>query len=165
MKPAKSADEQGMTLIELVIVIVVVAVLASFVSHIVYYEVETFYVVTNRKEGVQNARFATQLMSRDLRQIMTPDSIINATADSIKFKDINGELMTYLYHNSQLLRNGDLLLDGTTMFGFSFADDDGSAMTFPVTDPTRIRTVSFSLTANTAGQPVTTQVSVTPRNF
>lgn len=154
-----------MTLIELVIVIVVVAVLAGFVSHIVYYEVRTFDVVTNRKTGMQNARFATQLMSRDLRQIMAPDSIFQATADSIKFKDVKGDLLTYRRHDSQLLRNGDLLLDGTTAFGFSYADDEGGAMTFPVTDPTRIRTVSFSLTATVAGQAVVTQVSITPRNF
>lgn len=154
-----------MTLLELLVVISLIAILSGFVANILYYEINMYDLVTTRKAVVQDARFAVRLMSRDIRQIMAADSIYNASSDSLSFRDVSDNVISYAYQNSELRRNGDLLISGASSFSFAYFDNDGALMSFPITEPDQIRSVTFSLTTSENEQSITSQISVMLRNF
>ena len=155
----------GFTLIELVVVMVLMTILTGFVANVIFYEMNTYATITARKEGGQNVRFATRILSRDLRQIAAPDSIFAATQDSVRFRDIEGSDVSYRHVGSNLLRNGDLLLEDMTVFAFSYYDESGTSLAFPIGDFSSIRSVSFALATAVNGQTAQVQMRITPRNF
>lgn len=154
-----------MTLIELIMVMVMVSILAGFISSLIFYEINTYELLTNRKEGMQNSRYALHLMTRDIRQIMKADSIFHASSDSIRFDDISDIMVSYKYQNNKIFRNNDLLLDNISSFYFGYLDGSGNILSSPVTDPTQIRTITLSLSTLVRGQAVNSQLKVSPRNF
>jgi len=158
-------SESGMTLIELVLVMVLVAILSGFISKIIYYEINTYEMIADRKDELQSSRYAFHVMTRDLRQIMRPDSIFHASADSLRFDDIDDIMISYKYQNNEILRNGDLLVDGLSNFYFTYYDDAGNALDVPVTDPTEIRVIELYLSNTVRNQTINSQIKVTPRNF
>lgn len=157
--------EHGTTLLELIVVIAIAAVLVGFVSNVIYHEVNIYDSVSARKRALQDSRVAMQMMARDLRQIMAPDSIFQVSADSIRF-DLVGDLMiTYEFSGGQVLRNGDLLLDSVNSFQFAYYDDSATLLDFPINDPTEIRSISLSFSTSVEGETIASQFSVTPRNY
>ncbi|MFQ5674494.1 MAG: PilW family protein [bacterium] len=158
-------SQSGMSLIELIMVMVMISVLAGFVSNLIFYEVNTYDLITNRKQGIQNSRYALHLMTRDLRQIANQDSIFQASTDSVRFKNVNNQAISYELANSNILRNGDLLLDNVGSFHFTYIDDAGDTLSTPVSDPRQIRAISLSLSTIIKGQVVNSKIKVTPRNF
>jgi len=157
--------QSGLTLIELTMVMVISSIVAAFISNLIYYEVNTFDVVVNRKEVGQNSRFALQMMSREIRQISSPDSILDASSDSLGFVDITGQHILYRYNNPRIFRNNDILLDGVVGFDFDYYDEDASQLAQPIADLSTIRNVTLALTTQLRGQSVSSKISVTPRNF
>lgn len=155
----------GFTLLELVAAMVVMGIITGFVASMIFYQVDTYDVVTTRKQDVQATRFATHLMTRELREIAAAESIFVVTADSIRFKNIQNEAITYARHGNQLYRNGDLLVDHLSTFTLSYIDGDGSRMTLPVDDRSEIRSISFVLDAGVGNHQTHLVTTVTPRNF
>ena len=154
-----------MTLIELIMVVVIVGTIAGFVGNIIFYEINTYTIVQNRKAGTQNARFVSQFLAKEIRLIAHPDSIFTATSDSLRFGDINGKTIRYEFANSELRRNSDLLLQEVSAFGFDYYDGEGDLLLQPISDPAEIRRIAFQVTTASNGQKVTSRVNVTPRNF
>ncbi len=158
-------SESGMTLIELILVMVLVSILAGFISKIIFYEVNTYEMIADRKDELQSSRYAFHVMTRDIRQILKPDSLLYASADSITFADVDTTMISYKYQNSEIVRNGDLLVDGLTDFYFRYFDDAGIALSTPVADPNDIRVVELNLENTVHSQIIDAQIKVTPRNF
>ncbi|MFQ5706880.1 MAG: type II secretion system protein J [bacterium] len=162
--PGKNS-EKGMTLLEVILVMVMVAILAGFVSKIISFEIDTYNLISQRNELLQNARLALQMMTTDIRQMMAPDSIYQASADSIRFDDINDTMISYRYVGDQLWRNQDQLMTHVPDFQFDYFDKSGTLLNTPVMDPSLIRSVSLSLTILNQAQRVTLKSKITPRNF
>ncbi len=158
-------SSNGMTLVELIMVIVIVGTIAGFVGNIIFYEINTYNIVTSRKTGTQNARFASQYMAKEIRLIADPDSIFQANSDSLRFSDLDGNTIRYKLVSGELLRNSDLLLQDITAFSFDYFDGSGTLLTQPISDLSEIRSVTFQLTTSHRGQEITSRVNVTPRNF
>ncbi len=158
-------SQKGMTLVELVMVIALTGMLAGFVANILYYEINAYEIVTSRGQAGKNGRFALQLMSREIRQVVSADSIFQASADSLRFADINGLTINYKHTSPKLFRNGDPLADNVTAFQMTYLNDNGTQLSHPIADLTTIRTISLELTTTFGSQSVQTQISVTPRNF
>lgn len=144
---------------------VIVAILAGFVSNVIYYEANIYDVVSKRKAASQNSRIAVQMMARDLREAMSPDSLFQVSADSIRFDILGDVSVAYEFTGGQILRNGDLLLDSVTNFQFEYYDDTGTLLTFPITDPSKVRSFSIQFSTQNANANINSQISVTPRNF
>ncbi len=144
---------------------VAVAMLAGFVSGMIFYEVNIYDLVTSRKEGLQMARFGLRQMERDLRQIASPDSIFQASADSIRFVDVEHHSLTYRHTGGSIYRNADELIDRVTAFHFIYVDDQGDVLDFPIADLSRIRMISVELTTTVRSRPVSSRMTVTLRNY
>ena len=154
-----------MTLIELILVMVLIGILSGVISKIIYYEINTYEMIADRKDELQSSRYAFHVMTRDLRQIMRPDSIFHASADSLRFDDIDDIMISYKYQNNEILRNGDLLVDGLTNFYFTYYDDANIALSSPVTDPSEIMVIELHLSNTVHSQVINSKIKVTPRNF
>ncbi len=161
----RNKHETGFTLIELIVVMVITVILTGFVADVLFHQVATFNLVTARKEGLQNSRFASMLLTKDIRQIVSADSIFHASEDSMRFKHVNGTQIDYQHSGSNLYRNADLLLENLSGFSFSYLDDTGNALSFPIGDFSEIRVVGCGLSMLINGQSVQSNVTVTPRNF
>ena len=158
-------SESGMTLIELIVVMVLISILAGFISKIIYYEINTYEMIADRKDELQSSRYAFHVMTRDIRQIIRPDSILHASGDSLTFDDVDLTRISYKYQNSLIRRNGDLLVDGVSNFYFYYYDDAGIALSSPVADPTDIRVIELNLSNTVHSQVINSKIKVTPRNF
>ena len=158
-------DQRGMTLIELVAVMVLVTILASLLSRIVFYEVKTYHKVVDRKQQLQDSRYAFRLIARDIRHIVSEDSIQKATTDSVRFTLIGGKRRSYAYGGNQIYRDNYLLADDIMAFELRYHDGSGDLLSSPVQDPTQIRSISLVMARNVDGRKVSQQIRVTPRNF
>ncbi len=154
-----------MTLIELVLVMVLVAILSGFISKIIYYEINTYEMIADRKDELQSSRYAFHVMTRDIRQVLNPESIFHASVDSLTFDDVDTTMISYKYQNNEILRNGDLLVDGVSNFYFYYFDDAGNPLADPVPDPTEIRVIELNLSNTVHSQVINSKIKVTPRNF
>ncbi len=141
------------------------SILTGFVANVIFYEMNTYAMVSDRKEGRQNTQLAMRWMTRDLRQIVSADSIFKATADSIRFRHVDGQQVKYQHRSSKLYRNDDLLAENLTDFAFSYFDDSRTLMNFPISDTEKIRSVGVRLSAKVNGETVHAQTTVAPRNF
>lgn len=157
--------EQGFTLVELVIVVVLVSVIAGAVGQVLVYEIDTYRLISDRNRELQRARLALQFLTRDLRQILAPDSIFYADADSILFDDPNDTVITYTFNQQTLFRNGDALLPNVAEFDLSYYDETGQVLSRPVESPSLIRSIAFEAVTEGSGRSVRLRQHITPRNF
>ena len=158
-------SENGMTLLELIVVMVLITILAGFVSDFIFYEINMYDKLVNQTDGLQNSRNALQMLSRDLRQIMAPDSIFWASEDSIRFDNVDDLSISYKYLNNQILRNGDPLLNSVVNLQFNYFNNSGNQISSPVYTPSQIRTIEISLTTSLNEQSFNLSTKVQPRNF
>ncbi len=157
--------EKGFTLLELVITVVLVGILAVFISNLLVYEVDIFRYVTIRSGSLQDSRFVMQKMARELRQIIHYDSILIASEDSIRFYDSSNNMIFYKYSNNELLQNGNLLLNNLNDLQFTYFDNLGVQLATPVADPLDIRSIAINMSVIVLGKNVNSQVKVAPRSF
>lgn len=161
----KLNSESGMTLLELILVMALIAILAGFISSFLYYEINVYKKLVNNTEGLQTSRNALQMISRDIRQIRAPESIFQASEDSIRFNDVNDFMISYKFSNSQILRNGDPLLNLVENAQFNYFDNSGNPLSSPVADPSEISTVTVSLRTSFNEHSFDLVTKVQPRNF
>ena len=161
----KAGSQEGWTLLELVVVIVLIGVVAGMVSNFIVYGLEMYSRLSDRTEKIQNSRTTLQVISRDIRQIIAPDSIFQASEDSIRFDDINHLMISYQFFDNQIIRNGDLLQNSVDDFQVEYYDDSGNLLASPVTDPSVIRTVTITFSTSIKGQPLTLNATIRPRIF
>ncbi len=165
MKNIIRQNISGFTLIELVTSIVIVGVLSLFVSSFIFYEVNNFVFSNSRQQTVQDSRWALQLISKDLRQIVTPDSILYASGDSLSFYNVDTDVVVYTYSGNQILRNGDLLLSSVDSCGFRFYNNEGDVISSPVEDVIDIYLLSIRFITSSNNNATKFSSKVVPRNF
>ncbi len=157
--------ESGVTLLELILVVVMISILAGFVSSMIYNEINTYQIVTSRSEVIQNLQRTTQFMSKELREIMNPDSIFQASTDSIRFDKWGDIPISYKLVDGQLFRNNAILIPSVNMFSFTYYDNSGNQLASPVANPDKIKSIELKIIKILKGQPITLNTKVTPRNF
>ena len=158
-------SERGLTLLELIMVMVIMSILAVFITDVIFYDVAMYNKLANQTEGMQVARNALQMLGRDLRQIMAPDSIHWASSDSIRFDDINNVSISYRFLNQSIYRDSDLLINTVDQFQLRYFDDNNNQLSSPVTNPALINSIAVSLTASFGGESVHLDTRIQPRTF
>ena len=86
--------EAGSSLIELVIVIVVVSIAALVFAGIFIQAVNTYQYVDTEKSMLQEARYAVERISRELRRVRNNTSVTTASLTTLAFVDRDNQTVS-----------------------------------------------------------------------
>lgn len=145
--------------------IVLVGIISGFIANLLFYEVNLYTRLIDMTSSTQITRNTLQMLARDLRHISAPDSIHQASADSVRFDDVNNTMISYKFTGGKIYRNNDLLQDNISALTFEYFDDSGNALSTPVSNPGQIRSIDIEVTAAVGDQSMTFNTTVQPRNF
>lgn len=169
-QPRRSRDE-GFTLIEMVITIVIVGIIGGLAAMIILQGVRAYSDERSRSDVHYQSRLAMERMSREIRQVRScgaPDlpGMVNPSA-SITFTDINNETISFSRTGTDLMRGADVLARNITALQFRFLDINGNESVNCGTTPTDAWLIEISLTATDpqTSQSLTILTRVYPRNF
>lgn len=162
---SETENERGVTLLELIMVMVIIGILAGFVSNFVFYEINMYDKLTNQTEGLQISRNALRMMARDIRHIMAADSIFLASDDSIRFDNVDDVTVSYKFTNGQILKNGDPLMNSVDDVQFQYFNSSDTSLPTPVANTSAIRSIGVALITTLDGQSFTLSAKIQPRNF
>jgi prepilin-type N-terminal cleavage/methylation domain-containing protein len=138
--------QNGFSLIELVLVIMLVSMLSVFATRFMAQAMNAYIMVQNVTDSTWQARLAYSRMMRDLRQIRSPTDLTIFTNTECSFTDMTGASFDYVFTGSQLTLNGQVLADGTSG-GFSYYDKNIATATIAA----NVFYVSFTITDNQKG--------------
>ncbi|MFA5362760.1 MAG: prepilin-type N-terminal cleavage/methylation domain-containing protein [Candidatus Omnitrophota bacterium] len=168
---------KGVTLFELVMVMVIVGIMAGVSSLYIRETVDLYRFLSFRSEVVSQGRLALMTMAREVRQVRDNFAVTAAGADEFRFTDIHEPLdktIKYSLSGNQLKRtlydeNGSQTADNTLAAGvsalaFTYYDVNGTQIT-PVLQPTNLYWVKISITLASGTQSKTLSTMVHPRNI
>lgn len=140
---------RGFTLIEALLAMVVISALVVAMSYILVEGLDSYRIIVDRRESLQQARLAVNMMANELQTISDPSTDISAIApESITFNGALGPV-TYAISGNMLTRtDGDgtsTLADGVTgASGFQYYTSGGGT----TVDPTQVYRVGIVLGIN-----------------
>jgi len=156
--------DAGFTLAELVIVIVVVSIAGLLLAGVFREAVGTYRFVDVQSDLLQQARYAEERVSRELRRVRDRASVTTAESRTFAFVDTDAAPVAVSWDGtkgSRLLytKNGvaQTLAAGVDSLAFAYFRENGSAAA-PVVAPsgTDIRRVTVYLRLAKGGQTVAT---------
>lgn len=156
------SGESGVSLAELTIVIVVVSIAAFVFAGMFIEAVKSYQFIDAEKGMLQEARYAEERMSRELKRVLDPTSVTTAAARTFTFVDRDTATVSFSWSGVKgdpllYTKNGApvALADGVDSLAFSYWKSDGTAAA-PVTSPgaTDIWRVSVRLRLAKNGQSV-----------
>ena len=169
----RSANQKGVTLIELVITMVLMGIVALVVANALSTGIMGNLVTDNRKEGLDQARVAMERMAKEIRNTRSLIDVGTATASEFCFINTEGTRIDFRYETPDIRRleaggacpggagTGDIL--STNITAFKFTNPDGSDLTLAAL--TTNKRVIITLTSTISGENVTLQTEVWPRNL
>ncbi len=119
----KSSRENGFTLIEVIISVVLVGIVTSLALGILHTQAQTYSQIYNRSMLTFEARNALRLMRSEIRS-MNPESITALDANQLEFTDVENNAVSYKFQNGELTRNNQVILKNLTKAPFTFLDKD-----------------------------------------
>jgi prepilin-type N-terminal cleavage/methylation domain-containing protein len=167
-------NRKGITLIELVMVIVIVGILAGASSMYIKETIDLWRFLTFRNEVVSGGRMALARMAREIRQM---DEAEVAQTDSLQFLDINGSRLRFrrtadnnLWRDvdsnlDDIFEAQDVLATGVSELDFSYYDKDNNQLLEPVSDPSQIYRINIELEIESGDQTKTLRSQIYPRNL
>lgn len=153
--------QQGFSLIEMVMVVVLMGIISVVVGGMLLNTYQTFITSENVNEVDWNAMALNRLVN-DVHMIRSQNDISSATATQLTFVNIAGSTVSYTLSGSTLLRNGITLATGVQSFALGYLQSNGAATS--TTSQIRYVTASmtlvegnlsstFATTAGTRGMP------------
>ena len=159
----------GVTIVELIMVIVVVGILAGGLSLGIIETVNLWSFLSFNNEIASQGRIALMRMGREIRQITTSENpILTADIAHLEFIMIgeNGSDVTidYQLSGTDLMRDTDILTNYVSNLTFTYYDKNNTS---PVTDPSQIYRIAIALTLrNSSGsQTLNLNSQIFPRNL
>jgi len=146
--------QQGFTLIELVITIVLTSIIAVISFDMLSQGLTAYLTAKNVTHADQQARLALARMSRDLRSVSSSSAITTATASQITLTNLSGTSISYSLSGTNLLYNTQVLVDGIGSLTFTYYDINGN--TTATISAIRYISVSLGVTGNNANFTVST---------
>ena len=153
---------RGFTLIEVLVTIVVMAVLFGVGARIVSTTLQSWHMITVRKEMLFKSRMGMNRMVREIR-LGDPSRITTFNTTDFQFIDIHNQPIRFQLVGTDLKRNNNLLaadLQGGTGLQFTYLDPNGNA----ATGASRIRRVKIRLNLQKGGQTFAYQSEARIRN-
>lgn len=159
---------KGVTLIELIIVIVIVGILVGVSAMYVREVIDLWNVVSFRNELVSQARIAVLRMTREVRQIANSTAVYTANSSALRFFDADTNDITYCLANynqntgnctcagngTYVCRNNQVLLSGVSNFTLTYYNLENNVVAAPKVYPnqTEIRRVSVGFNISQGNQ-------------
>ncbi len=165
--------QAGFTLAELVIVIVIVSIAAFLFTGMFIQAVKSYQFVDVEKEMLQEARYAEERISRELKRVRGSSDITQATARTLTFVDRDAATVSLswtgvvgdplVYTKGGTART---LASGVDSLAFQYWKSDGTAAV-PLLSPaaTDIWRVSVFLRLAKSGQSVNAATAVFVRSL
>lgn len=151
----------GFTLIEAVLTIGILSVVGLTASYVITSGMSVQAQAAPRMEASYQARLALEWLRRDIRSLAGPGGITVFTPAAFEFLDLHGNTVSYAFAAGDLSRNGDLLAQGLTTFGFSYRDRHGA----PAASALDLRTVEVDFVVQVADQKELGHALVFPRSL
>ncbi len=123
MKYNQLKSENGFTLLELVISVVLIGIIGTLIISVVANQTVSFNRVLDHTVGLADSRKAIQMVRKDV-QNLTVANITKMTGDQLRFVDNNGNNVVYKKAGSKFTRNNDIILDGLNQSPFRYLNID-----------------------------------------
>jgi prepilin-type N-terminal cleavage/methylation domain-containing protein len=151
----------GFTLIEIVLVTLLIAVLASILIPALHQGFEGYANLETRGDLISQARDAAGRMIREVRSIQkeadnTPN-ITTANASSLTFVDVQGTTISFSLSSGTVQRNTDDLVDNVSTLQFRYFNGSNSELTslpLSAADRDNVRRIMLTLTLGERDQTV-----------
>jgi len=170
--PAKS-DEAGFTLAELTIVIVVVSIAAFLFAGMFLEAIRSYQFVDTEKGMLQEARYAEERISRELKRVRGNTFVTQATSRALTFVDRDSATVAFSWTGVKgdplvYTKNGtpQTLASGVDSLAFTYWKSNGAAAT-PIVAPaaTDIWRVAVHLRLAKGGQTVSAATATFVRSL
>lgn len=159
-------NKKGFTLVELILTILVMGIIAVVSAQVLMRGIDTYSLITSRKDALQRARMSMDRMTDELALVNS--ARLTAIGDtSISFTDALGAAsdfrMVVTQTGQQLFRGSDFLSSGIGLIDFDFYQSNGGAAIVPA----NARRINIELTIQTVGGygSIPLRAEVFPRNF
>ena len=172
LRPA-GRREEGFTLPELIVVIVVVSIAALVFSKMFIEAMRSYQFIDVEKATLQEARYAQERMTREFKRVRNNTSIAAASATTFTFVDRDAATISLSWNGTKgadlvYTKNGTArtLASGVDSLAFTYWKSNGAAAT-PVLSPsaTDIWRVTSYLRLAKSGQAVATTTSTFVRSL
>ncbi|MFT5051543.1 MAG: prepilin-type N-terminal cleavage/methylation domain-containing protein [Chlamydiales bacterium] len=152
-------NRQGYTLMEMVLVMVIMSTIGLVSSYAIVESMKTYALVAPSIDASYQARLASERLRRDIRELISTDTVSSMTATGLTFDDGTGTTIAYTFSGSDLLRNGDLLATGMSAFAFAYRKSDGTLASAAV----ELHLIEVDFTVRVAGKDHRLRTAVFPR--
>jgi len=158
---------QGLTLIEAVMTIVIVGVLVGGSMFYLRQVIDLWNFMSFRSEIVSQGRMALMRMSREIRQIRNSTSVFNANSNRFRFADVKDVNIDYYFSGSNLMRNSDTQASGVSNVTFTYYNQTSQPIAVPLVSPqaTDIKRIKIKLDVFSGNQNKTLETQIWPRNL
>lgn len=135
--------DDGFSLIELMLAIIVISALVAAMAHILLIGMDSYRIIVDRREALQGARLAINMMTNELQTIEVPSTDISSISPTaITFAPAGGGSVTYQVIGSNLMRGASILVgnvaDGT---GFTYYTSGGAV----TADPAQVHRIRITV--------------------
>lgn len=154
-------NSKGLSLIELVITIVIIAIIFGIAALIIQKGSESYFKQESESDITNQGRYAIEKMAREIRATRSTADITTATAAQYTFTDSDGNAINYQFAGGNLNRNGTLLASNVSNASFQYYDN-ADVVTAVIANIWRIE---IAFTVAKGSDSVAFKVSVHPRNF
>lgn len=157
----------GVTLMELVLVMGVVAVLASLSSVYIREVINLWNFVSFRNEVVAQGRTAMMRMTREMRQVSNQSAVLSANATCFRFVTAGNDTIEYNLSGTYLMRNTNIMAAGVSKLGFVYYNNQSAALSSPKVSPqtTDIRSINATMELTSGKQSKSFTARIFPRNL
>ena len=157
--------QEGFTLIELVITIVLVGIMAGIGALLIGEGTRAYISADVRADLTNQGRIAIERMAREIRQIRSRTSLDIpgcCSATSLSFNDIVGNAIVYDVAGNTVRRNATPLASGDAVsLGFTYYQSNGT----PAVTAATVWVIQINLTVTKNGESQPLRIRVHPRNF
>jgi hypothetical protein len=163
--------EMGVSLIELVIVIIITGIIVLAISPFLRTSIGSYYTVRVGKDAMQEARIGFNRLVNEIKRIPLPGNIFYADASTLQFSYVqsNGIIsnqVNYSYETTtkMLNRNGFRLIEAVSAFTLSYFASDGTAIT-PLYSTGTVHRIRIDMTLGTGTRTYRLTEEIYPKAF
>ncbi len=169
IKKITVAGQNGFTLLEIIVTLIIMGLISLSATAFLLYGVEGFLMARANTEVYQKASIA---MERLVRETKNFDTLFQITSDSMRYqRDNQGFGVALVGDDIMMIRanalpdedNGSILIDNVNAFSIVFEDVDGNPWAVPVDNSlTGLSKITISMTIAVGGTSRTFSAEVNP---